>query len=782
MDVDKEFAENYEFASLPGSKSISNSRDQLATNADIEPQLRDGRNLRIHRLKSIIMWPWNRGFFFTRRLLAWFIQERKGRKYKVIVMILMLMLSFLLIFTFRSETIQAISENIANISGTYDTDGLDTGPYEAGKDSGIVASNQNCSGKGIECLEILKEWDNIKAKIRELRPRVKYKNELGDFDTAPLIDMQSPEFLACGGSSCKNRIFELSKLTNYQSNVNLEINMNISEQCKNSKYHHDIFFSHETIPLNDDLLAARANLVKKDPKLKELLDDIAESSGKTIEESVRDQWLRFGSSAQWFEDYQCYLVFSRIIVSRAGSKGIPTVSLIGAQAYDRNWNEILGKRIPYLDIQIPENFEEQLQGIENKYKLDEYCIGTEDETALIECEKEVEVIRRSMEDEKNSLISKYYMVYPQIVNIPFPVSKKNAIDGPEDPKISIRENKDGRKEPLVFFNMNSDVYGRVMHCFMPQRSLRSVTHLTDVVGKVDRIQKNWSPFFHDEDGASELSRGSVHLIHNTSPAKVVRCSLDDGFCTAVFDSRETLGKTKYESTLIRGGAAFVKLPAVIPALEGRKLWVGLSKPHLYSCGISDAYYRTALNVLEEIDGKYYFSLFTEPIDFNRTVRGWRKEREDAASGVNIRSPNSIISWDVVGQDKDTKEYEDYMQISLSEADELSYVFVLKGVMNYLIKSFKENDVEDVLDWTSTDIIPRSQRAGFCFIDDMFEKCEKYTELHPDPIEEESRRKQKEYAKQEAERKKKEKEEKIKQYEESLRLEEQKNKANMHTTL
>ncbi|KAL3240120.1 uncharacterized protein RNJ42_05163 [Nakaseomyces bracarensis] len=632
---------------------------------------------------------------------------------------------------------------------------------------------ENCAGKGFKCPDIMEEWYVAQHSISKSRPNISSKGDLDNYDTTDLIDMQIPEFMATN-DYIKDREFITSMLKNFQSNVNGIVGSEINDLCRQATFENEILFSPKTEPIPEDLFSLRQRLIKSDPSFKETLEAVAKDAGYSDLESVNKQWFRFGSSTQWLPEYQCYLVFSRVLVTRNSIKDNPTVSIITAQAFDRNWKEIIGKRIPYLDVPIPDNLNELLDDIEKQFPFDEHCIGAHNETMLKQCLRDIEQTKMLIENKKTEILSRYYRIYPTVIDAPFQVTSQSNYQGPEDPKLSIRRNKDGRYEPIVLFNMDNKLYGRVMHVVMPHRKYVPVFPIYAIDRKLEGQQKNWSPLYHDDDGATDNSRGYVHLVQSTSPLTIMKCSLDTGVCNFVFDSENILGNKKFATSLIRGGTGFVRFPPVVPELNDRKIWVGLSKSHLYECGISKSYYRASLTVMEEIDGKYYISLYTDALDFNRTVRSWFQDRPGVATGVNVRSPNSIISWDVVSQDNDTKEYEDYMQISLSEADEMSYVLVLKGVMNYLIKSFKEKNVADVIDWKSTDIELRAELAGACFINKLSKACIEYSRLHPDPLFEEERKKKEEEEckkKEEEERKKKEEEERKKKEEEERKRKE-----------
>lgn len=710
---------------LKSGSSVDLGESSTNPAVDVEAQQSNyGKYLQYSKMRDCIrnQWTrWFRVFFYSRRL------GDKG--YRKVLFIVVAIITSLVTFHY-SDTggIQALTDYGRNATVTaFDEQSLDD------LDNQTMSTNQNAySCFGLDCHAELDKWKVVREKISKSNARVASKKNFGDYDTSELISMQDPKFIATG-DFIKDRKFKPAILKNFQSNIESNSGSNKKEMCKKATFSHEIFFSPEVQPIEEDLRALRERLMENDPRFDELFEDVAVDAGKTIEESIRDQWYQFGASAQWLEDYQCYLVFSRTLVTRNGAKGRPAVSLVTAQAFDRNWNEIFGKRIPYIDVTPPDDLDEQLEKIEKEFSIDEHCIGSENEQQLDECLKDVERSKKLLEKEKNKLISKYYMVYPTLIDIPFKVYLGNVWDGPEDPKISIRENEDGRKEPIVFFNMDSKVHGRSMYAVLPHRRFLTSFPLYDVDQSIEGNQKNWSPFYDESDSGNDFTRGYVHLVQSTSPVRIMRCSLDDGACNVTFDAKKVVGESEYQSSLVRGGSGFVRVPPVIPELAGRKLWVGLAKSHLPRCGISSTYYRPSLTVMEEINGTYYFSLFTDALDFNRSVRGWNRDRPNSAAYTNVRSPNSIIAWDVVSQDPDTLKYEDYMQISMSEADELSYVFVLKGVMNYLVESFNEKTVEDDLDWHASDIAPRIDLSASCFIEGLYDQCEDYSKSHPDPI-------------------------------------------------
>lgn len=152
------------------------------------------------------------------------------------------------------------------------------------------------------------------------------------------------------------------------------------------------------------------------------------------------------------------------------------------------------------------------------------------------------------------------------------------------------------------------------------------------------------------------------------------------------------------------------------------------KGHIKECGISDRLYRPSLAILEEENGKYFFNLITDTLHFNTEVLGW-SEKNFKADGYNVLSPNSVISWDVLSQNTETKSYDDYMQISVSQSDKGSYVIKMKGVLDFILQSYTKEGLNNNMDWESSGLEDRIELGGVCFRKHLRNYCEEYSKSH-----------------------------------------------------
>ncbi|KAL3231153.1 hypothetical protein RNJ44_00792 [Nakaseomyces bracarensis] len=608
---------------------------------------------------------------------------------------------------FKNSKIEnsSIEENLSGTSATYDEYG-------------------NLSP------EALNSWNSLQKELQTTRPLANDRSYMNSYDTTELIEKQNYELMATN-NFVKDREFKSFSIKSYQSNANIEGCFSKQKQCDAITLESNLEFSPKINYINEDIYELVQRLMKEDPWLKEHFEEIAKDKNVDLKQLAKNYLYRFGSSSQWIEDYQCYLVYSRLVIAPTKVRNLGFFSLIVSQAFDKNWNEIKGKKIPYLDITTPDNLAEQIAAIENQIPSIVNCSELPDKSLISKCNEDLKIQMEQIEEDKHNLLSKYYRIYPSLIKVPFKLFKNSGLSGPEDPKISLRKNKDGRTEPIVLFNRAHELYGRIMHAVLPHRRYMSTIPLYLASENMAGSQKNWSPIYSEDDGASDFSRGSITLVATVSPLIILNCSLDTGLCEKTFDVKDKADKSAKFYSSIRGGTSYVKLPPVVPDLRGRDIWVGLVKPHLDSCGASSRFYRMALTLLEKSNGNFHYSLITETLDFDRPVRSWSLKDNYSADGYNVRSPNSIISWDVVGQNNETHEYEDYMQISVSEADVESYVFVLKGVMNYITKSFQKPNLYEYIDWSNKASIDKRVNLGHdCYLTDARAYCYKYGAKYP----------------------------------------------------
>ncbi|SMN21006.1 similar to Naumovozyma dairenensis NDAI_0G00360 hypothetical protein [Maudiozyma saulgeensis] len=495
--------------------------------------------------------------------------------------------------------------------------------------------------------------------------------------------------------------------------------------CEDLSYNATIEHSLTTNILSDDLMSIRRGLLKDgDWLIKELKDD--RDKDKTEEEIVDMQWFRFGGSSVWLESEQCYLVFTRIVYSRVNRKNHPHLSLIRGQAYDKDWNEVIGKKIPYLDITFPKNMEKEMENLNIELNIEDCTKYSGNSLEFENCNVQQAKTKLRNEKKKEHVISKYYVTYPTVFDFPFQAN--GDFKGPEDPRVIIRKTET-TEEPVILFNMHDGVEDkRRMFSYMPHRKIDPLVKFKIFGRGMRNSEKNWTPFFHPSDQAqSGLSRGSIHFIYTFSPLDIIKCSLNDGNCEIVFD-QETL-EISDSNTFggMRGGTQFIPLPQQMPGINNKNIWVGFPKLHIKNCGCGETFYRPMLDVLVESNGIYHQELVVPAIDFDIDVLSWDMKSTECQE-TNILSPNSISHWNIIHQDPETKSFDDYMTLTVSESDILTKVITLKGVLNYILGIYRVKNMKDdfLPDRESDDIIGRTLS---CLIAGAKQHCAIYGEMH-----------------------------------------------------
>lgn len=497
--------------------------------------------------------------------------------------------------------------------------------------------------------------------------------------------------------------------------------------CQDLAYHGSIQHSTQSIPLEDDLIEIRRTLIASENFLSRQVT-VDEEKEMTEREIIQKSWFQFGGSSVWLESEQCFVVYSRVIYSSMGVKNRPHVSLVRAQAYDKNWKEIKRKRIPYLDIQMPKDMIAALHQIDKELGLSDCDLLASEPLSYDACIVENTRNRMTAQKRRESILSKYYITYPTILEIPF--RPDGDWKGPEDPHVILRKTKTG-EEPVVVFNMyDIDLGKRLMMAHLPHRKIESLIKFSIPGREQKELEKNWTPFFHQNVGESSVSRGFVHFIYSFSPLEILKCSLNDGYCEMVFEA-ETMKITEANRFGgIRGGTQFIPLPEILPGIKGQQVWVGFPKQHIEDCGCGSQYYRPMFSVLVEHDGVYNQDVLVPAIGFNMDVLSWDL-KGTYCKDINIMSPNSIAYWEIVSQDPQNKTFEDYLTLTFSEADSNTRLLTVKGMLDFILGIYKEKDILEKFEINeeADNIIGQTLH---CVVQSAFDYCKTYGETHSPP--------------------------------------------------
>lgn len=470
----------------------------------------------------------------------------------------------------------------------------------------------------------------------------------------------------------------------------------------------DLLMVSEKLEITDDLREVRRRVYQH------LLTDypmaancFLDSSEESEEEILSKKWFRFGGSGVWLEKYQVHLVVSRVTYSRDYRKDQPTISLLSAQVFDKNWKELKDHT---LNVVASDGTEQAL-------------------------------------------------TFPNIFKIPIDPApdSKFRLMGPEDPRVLLREfvNVHGKKdqEPIIIFNLLSNALDkrRGIHGFKPFDNNRAIVFR--LKGLVPRgVEKNWTPFFdHSLDSNDE----TINFVYNFDPLVVIRCSLFNGYCDHVSgprieqrlleeekeskDAKTKEAKTKAPTRIgpLRGGTNLIPVPSerLPPHVSQNKVfWLGFPRSHINDCGCVKTFYRPHLVIISKdlTTKKFEIEYSSTLLDFNLKVIPWDATKSVCAGGLSVLIPNSVLYWDFI-ESEDGLVLEDLMGLTLSEADSNVEMIQFKGIWNHVHRvlsagainaevekgskggySFDEDDV-DVRTY-------RGSRLTECSIEDLDSYC------------------------------------------------------------
>lgn len=585
---------------------------------------------------------------------------------------------------------------------------------------GDTQEEQNVEEERIE----FETYEEYIKYIQDKVPIVDTKLELAGTDVTALVDQQPFDRMAI--SKDTSILYDDFLCTGYQSNRKLP-NEDILTKCTRSGLGDVIFVSSSKKHLSENTHEVKEMLLE-DKVLGPIIKDIELDDPNSPVE--KKQVFQYGAVTQWLEEHQCFIVYTRVLITKSGVREVGGLSVLNAQVYDKQWNEIKEKRIPYIDANPPKDLDSKLAEIDKKYGLDKKCTGEPDSEEYKECTQLKKESEAKAKKERRELTAPYYITYPTIIKVPTYLEKDIHQGGPEDPKMILRPTEEGPLEPVIIYNIRYDdnYMNRNMEVVFPHRKGSPVITL-ETDQKLSSFQKNWVPFLKNDDKGSVSSRGTIHIIIKMSPLLIAKCDLDSGKCVTEFDHKKEIPENRYEYSEFRGGTQFVKLPPMVPQLKGRNLWVGIMKTHIKDCGISKDFYRPHLAVLEEQDGKYYFNLISSTLHFHTSVLSWDL-KSHLATMKNILSPGSIASWDILSQNKYSKAYTDVMQITFSEADAISNVVSVKGILAFIMNNYKKPGTNDAMVWnTQQDLDQRAGLGAQCALMHMKDYCDFYGEIN-----------------------------------------------------
>ncbi|VEU22493.1 DEKNAAC103643 [Brettanomyces naardenensis] len=445
----------------------------------------------------------------------------------------------------------------------------------------------------------------------------------------------------------------------------------------------------------------------------------------TIDFETMSDWYRFTGSSVWLPKGQCHLLASRIVYSPNKS---PMVSFLRLQVFNSDWEEMKGRRLRYLDV----------SGADIRRALNNFS-SSHDESSL----------------------DPVSIKFPSFMNIDMDEEGRDSfLLGPEDPRVFYRST--GKvHEPVVIFNQDSQG-GRAMHFTFPLQSdppnskKTTIQVRTALMGE-NTFEKNWTPFFDtlDPEPTGNL-RGSVYLLYDLNPLRVYKCSMDTGDCYIVQQDGEAANNPRDGPlSAVRGATSLKAVPRrVVQRMLRREgimdpnyplqMWVGFVKTHLDDCGCGPMFYRPTMMVLVKQGHSFRIDLLTDSIDFDLDVISWKDSKSTfCEDGNNVLNPNEISFWEI-GEEgpldgtvfdlnsRQLPSYEDYMALTISQADETVQVVFLRNVLNFVIGSYQHGNLVLSKRDVQYDVKLRTKKVETCLLRASLRYCEIYSVSHKRP--------------------------------------------------
>ncbi|CAI5760504.1 unnamed protein product [Candida verbasci] len=404
--------------------------------------------------------------------------------------------------------------------------------------------------------------------------------------------------------------------------------------------------------------------------------------GWLAKDEYKPHFYKFAGTSVWLKEYGIHLMVSRVLFSRKGIKWSPQISLLYAQIFDINWQELKD-----IELVIP--------------------MMDHDGTRHNEAIKFPKYLPIAYYYDHNQVRRRWY--------------------GPEDTRIMLVQNEIGKEEPIIIFNSHHRSIKNVTQPegkddqtiinFQFHRSMFIGWPFRYQLGKVNTdgasnekfdnirynkvaelkiwnekrkwIEKNWTPFIDPLERVNGEDK-FIYLVYQWDVLQVLKCEISDfkigdiSRCDFIYKEDKKVPK---KVGPIRGGTEILPLTTINPNLQN--YWMGILRAHINHCGCGRSMYRPNFFILKREGDNFKVLYLSSSISFNIPVSGWRNHHLLCAEkDPNVLIPNGISNWEI-----DSKTKKDILTLTLSVADEnnsLIHIYGLKQMVEELIEKY---DVE-----------------------------------------------------------------------------------------
>lgn len=377
---------------------------------------------------------------------------------------------------------------------------------------------------------------------------------------------------------------------------------------------------------------------------------------------LHKHFAKFAGTSVWLQDHGVHLMISRVTYRAKGGKCVQ-FSLLYAQIFDRNWNELHN-----IDLVVP--------------------------------------VRSSTGDKrKHRKIN-----FPRFMPIPFfhpGLIFRRLWYGPEDCRLLMIRNEYNELEPIIIFNevhrIPKDVnksaddtstkisYSNFRSMFIgwlfryqlgkfntdgatgekyDQNEYIRVAELRVKNSKRRKTEKNWTPLYHEQEP------DYLYIIPEWEKLTVLKCHLYDeldgvvtcNYIHKLIKSLPKLGK-------LRGGTELIPVKTQDP---DRPTWIGFLRAKMQKCGCGLAMYRPQLAIITMLDDTFQVTHVSSFVSFNIPVLGWSDKQDVCGWWYNALIPNGLSMWEI-----DQRTGIDYLTLTLSAQDESNYIVQISGIDAYV---------------------------------------------------------------------------------------------------
>lgn len=503
-----------------------------------------------------------------------------------------------------------------------------------------------------------------------------------------------------------------------------------SKQCSKSMQSLDLTISENFIFDADfkSMVEILEQQLKLDPAFKHL-DGFFQGKIPTMlkENTICKHFYKFAGTSVWLKEYGVHLMVSRVLFSRRGLKWNPQISLLYAQVYDVNWQELTN-----VELVVP-------------------VMDTDGVTRVHENLK-----------------------FPRFLPIPYYFDHqytKRRWYGPEDTRIMLVENELQKEEPVVIFNAHQRnihnytridedksmqinfEFHRAMFIGWPFRyqlgkvntdgisdsrfdnvKFTQVKEFRIAKKKRKAVEKNWTPFIIPKDRDSQSPGDKyIYLIYQWDNLEVLKCELqqfnnnEDGISNCEFIYKAKKLKKQSKVGPIRGGTEMIPYGSIDATYKDQNIWIGFLRAHIKHCGCGRSMYRPNFYIFTKLDTSDLFQVqyLSSSISFNIPVSGWRKHKvQCAARDPNVLIPNGVSLWE---DDPITKK--DVLGLTLSVADEnnsILYIYGLKDIVKDLLNKKQQKETEGTSSNNGDgDADVDNEQLMKCVLDASIEFCKAY---------------------------------------------------------